>query len=756
MYNSSGSKRSIMRLAALLLLLALVAQAASQIRPQTPASAFNSEAPRISSINGSPSGNGQVEVQAPFEVGQSVMNDVSPPLRDIKPIPVEPWTTVREMPEPKGESEGISDPAPPTNDPVIQKEFGPGALVMPAPLTNFAGINNRNGVYPPDTTGDVGPNHFVQWVNLSYQIFNKSGASLLGPANGNTLWSGFGGPCQTQNAGDPLVLYDSINDRWVLSQFTSASPYGECVAVSTTGDPTGSYYRYFFQHSTTVFYDYPHMGVWPDGYYTAFNRFSGNTYSGPAAIVYDRAKMLAGQPATFQAFNVSSTYGTLTPSDLDGASLPPAGSPNFFVARGANSLRLFKFHVDWTTPANSTFTGPTTLTTAGYTQLCTTTRSCVPQPSTTVRLDGLGDRLMYRLAYRNMGTHETLVANHSVDAGSGKAAVRWYELRSPNGTPSIYQQGTYSPDATNRWMGSVAMDGAGNMAMVYSASSSSVFPSIRYTGRLVTDALGQMPQGEATLINGSGSQTGTGSRWGDYSMMTIDPTDDCTFWMTTEYVATTGTASWVTRIGSFKFPNCGGAPPPTSTPTNTPVPGATNTPTRTPTPVPPATNTPTRTPTPGPVTCGERLTNGGFESGTSPWVQTSTNGFQLIDTTRPHTGLYSAYLNGYNNGVDTIYQQVTIPSTATSATLSYWWYMSTQETTHPWDYMYTQVLNSSGGLLATLQTINDGSTRNTWVNPTFNLLAYKGQTIRIYFKGTTDSSLPTSFFVDDVSLNTCQ
>ena len=748
MTNSSGTRRRTMRLAAILLLLALVAQAATQIRPQT---SSNNDAPSMASIFGSPGSEGPADAQqAPFEVGSSIINDESAPLRDMKPLPPDPSTFGREMPE-----HDVLDkvPAVEYDDPVVQKDFGPGALAMPAPIRNFAGVNNRNGVYPPDTNGDVGPNHYVQMVNLSFQIWNKSGVSVYGPANGNTLWSGFGGPCQTQNAGDPIVLYDPIADRWLMSQFTSSSPYGECIAISTTPDPTGSYYRYFFQHSTSVFYDYPHLGVWPDGYYAGFNRFSGNTYQGPAAIVYDRAKMLLGQPATFQAFNVSSSYGTLFPSDLDGARLPPAGSPNFFASRGSNSLRIFKFHVDWTNSANSTFTGPTTLTTASYTQLCSTTRNCVPQPGTTVRLDGLGDRLMYRLAYRNMGTHESLVVNHSVDAGSGKAAVRWYELRGPNGTPSIYQQGTYSPDATHRWMGSVAMDGAGNMAMVYSASSSSVYPSIRYTGRLVTDALGTMPQGESTLIAGGGSQTGTASRWGDYAMMAVDPSDDCTFWMTTEYMASTSSNGWVTRIGSFKFPNCGGVPP---TATNTPVPGATNTPTRTPTPPPAATNTPTRTPTPPPASCGERLTNGGFEGGTSPWVQTSTNGYQLIDTTRPRTGLYSAYLNGYNNGIDTIYQQVTIPSTATSATLTYWWYMTTQETTHPWDYMYTQVLNSSGGVLATLQTINDGSTRNTWVNSTHNLLAYKGQTIRINFRGTNDSSLPTSFFVDDVSLNTCQ
>ncbi|HUP27635.1 MAG TPA: hypothetical protein VM409_04305, partial [Chloroflexia bacterium] len=473
MSNRSSRRRVIVRLSALLLLLALVSQAGSQLSTQSSTYSLtqNSAAPRMAAVQGAPASNGLAqEAQAPFEVGSSVKNDVSPPLRDMKTVPAEPWTTVREMPEPKGEGQGSTDPSPAGVDPVVQKEFGPNALAMPAASKNFAGLTNRNGVYPPDTNGDVGPNHFVQWVNLSYQIWDKNGNTLLAATNGNTLWSGFGGPCETRNDGDPVVLYDPIANRWLMSQFTAANPYGECIAISTTADPTGSYYRYFFQFSTTVFYDYPHLGVWPDGYYMGANRFSGNTYSGGAAVVFNRSKMLVGQPATFQAFNVSSTYGTLLPSDLDGANQPPAGSPNFFASKGSSTLNIFKFHVDWTTPANSTFTGPTSLTVAAYTQLCTTTRNCVPQPSTTVRLDGLGDRLMHRLAYRRFSDgHESLVATHNVAVGSGQAAVRWYEVRSPNSSPVIYQQGTYAPDATNRWLGSIAMDGSGNIGMVYSA-----------------------------------------------------------------------------------------------------------------------------------------------------------------------------------------------------------------------------------------------------------------------------------------------
>lgn len=784
MFGKFGQKRPYLWLAVVVLLIAIAAQGAWFIMGQQTGAITSTPAgtgPRIAGSSGvSASDASEEDTQSPAEppslVGQEVKRDVSPPLRDIAPIQPPKWTTVREMPE--RDELGESKPAPPVNDPVVQRIFGLTAganPAVPSPLKNFAGVNNRDGVYPPDTTGDVGPNNYVQWVNLSFQVFDKNGNSLYGPAEGNTLWSGFGGLCQTSNAGDPIVLYDSMADRWVMAQFTASNPYGECVAVSTSPDPTGSYNRYFFQFSTTVFYDYPKLSVWPDAYYFTANRFNGNTYQGAAAIALNRSAMLAGQTAAFKQFTVSSTYGTLLPADLEGSTLPPSGSPNYFVGMGSSRLYFFKFHVDWSNLANSTFTGPTTLTTAAFNQLCPSTRSCIKQPGTSVGLDGLGDRLMHRLVYRNLGDHDALVLTHSVDVGSGQGGVRWYELRNLSTTPTIYQQGTYAPDGTSRWLGSVSMDQSGDIAIVYSASSTSVYPSIRYTGRLASDPLGTLPQGEGTLIAGSGSQTGTASRWGDYANMSVDPTDDCTFWMTTEYIATTGGANWVTRIGSFKFPSCGGTPPtntpvppptntpppgPTNTPppgpTNTPPPGATNTPTNTPTrtPTKTATPVPTNTPTGG---CGQAIVNGGFENGTNPWVESSSGGYELIDTTRPRTGSYSAYLGGYNYATDIIYQQVAIPSNATSATVSYWWYMTTQERCcTPYDYMYAQIRNTSGNLLATLQTLSNASTANRWTQSSYNLLAYKGQTIRIYFKATTDFSLVTSFFVDDVGLNVCQ
>jgi hypothetical protein len=308
---------------------------------------------------------------------------------------------------------------------------------------------------------------------------------------------------------------------------------------------------------------------------------AGTSFLGPEPFVFNRSAMLTGAAATFQTKPaLGSSAAAFLPSDLDGATLPPAGAPNFFAGFG-NPMPLYKFHVDWTNSANTTFTNYANLSVAGYTQLCATTRNCVAQPSTSTKLDAIADRPMFRLAYRNFGDHESMVANYTVNVGSGQAGIRWYEIRGLSSSPSIYQQSSYAPDATNRWLGSAAMDGSGDLAIGYSASSSSVFPSIRYAGRLAGDPLGQLSQGEATLFTGLGSQSGTSNRWGDYSDLTVDPTDDCTFWYTNEYYPSgVSQYNWRTRIGSFKFPGCGGSqatPTPIVQPTNTPVP--TNTPT---------------------------------------------------------------------------------------------------------------------------------------------------------------------------------
>jgi len=486
-----------------------------------------------------------------------IKHDVSPPLREIPPVPGRAGVH-RLMFNPL-------IPRPPLRaelDPVLQTWLGPPNI--PTPLLNFEGIDYPGvscNCAPPDTNGDVGPNHYVQIVNTGYRVYNKSGASVFGPVSINTLWSGFGGGCQTNNNGDPTVVYDSINDRWVIAQFSvSTTPYLECVAVSTSGDPTGSFNRYAFNYGTVDFNDYPKMGVWPDAYYTTYNIFAnGASFTGAEVCALDRAKMLNGQAATQQCFKTSNLYGGLLPSDLDGPTLPPAGSPNYVLGLGLsnNDLAFWKFHVDWTTPANTTFTGPSVITVAAYTALCNGARTCVPQSGTTQQLDGLSDRLMNRLAYRNFGDHESLLVNHSVVAAGG-GGVRWYEIRSPGTTPTVFQQGTYAPDASYRWMGSVAMDQSGDIGLGFSVSSSTLHPEIHYTGRLVGDPAGTMPQGEATIIAGAGSQTGGLTRWGDYSDITVDPSDGCTFWYTTEYIPSNGSFNWHTRVGTFKFPSCGG------------------------------------------------------------------------------------------------------------------------------------------------------------------------------------------------------
>src|SRR6202795_4344720 len=444
-------------------------------------------------------------------------------------------------------------------DPVRQTTTIP--LSTPPISQSFEGLGNGQYGFsvtgaPPDTEGTVGATQYVQWVNTSFAIFNKSnGALISGPTTGNTLWSGFGGGCQTNNDGDPIVLYDKLAQRWIFSQFSvSTTPYLQCIAVSTTSDATGTYHRYSFQYSN--FDDYPKMSVWPDAYYETFNMFAGGiTFVGADACAYDRNAMLAGTAATQVCFQQGTSVGGLLPSDLDGTTAPPAGSPNYMLYFGTNNLNLYKFHVDFATPANSTFTGPTVINVAAFSPLCGG-GTCVPQPSVTQQLDSLAGRLMYRLAYRNFGTHESLVVNHSVIAGSS-GGVRWYEIQNPGGTPVVAQQSTFAPDSSYRWMGSIAMDQAGDMALGYTVSSSSISPSVRFTGRVPTDPASTM-EAEVNVVSGTGSQSGNNlSRWGDYSAMQVDPVDDCTFWFTEEYMKTTGSFNWNTRIANFKFPGCG-------------------------------------------------------------------------------------------------------------------------------------------------------------------------------------------------------
>ena len=468
------------------------------------------------------------------------------------------------FPAPDGLAAGESDP-------VAQTSATLNAAVTAG--LNFAGVGNGDYGFapdaaPPDTNGAVGATQYVQWVNESFAVFDKTtGALIKGPVAGNSLFANLGGACATNNDGDPIVQYDKAANRWILTQFSvSTTPYLQCVAVSKTSDATGAYNLYAFSYGSQ-FNDYPKLAVWADAYYITYNIFNnGNTFAGAKACAFDRTAMLAGSAATQVCFQTSSSYGSLLPSDVDGNLAPPAGSPNILLNFGTNSLNVWKFHVDFATPANSTFTGPTSISVAAFAAACGG-GACIAQAGTRQQLDSLADRLMYRLAYRRFADgHEALVVNHSVKVSGNKksqiAGVRWYELRNAagatlgSGTPVVYQQGTFAPDSTSRWMGSIAMDKVGDIALGYSASSSTIHPAIRYTVRLPTDALGTL-ESENSIIEGAGSQSGSHlNRWGDYSAMSVDPVDDCTFYYTNEYEKTTGAFNWSTRIASFKLPGC--------------------------------------------------------------------------------------------------------------------------------------------------------------------------------------------------------
>ena len=511
------------------------------------------------------------------EVTNAVQHDTSPALRDVVVKP-EDFKKMRDRIE-----HDLPLPHVPDNqaDGALQNFAARGGALAPTPgggagsgiIGVGKGFSGPAGSFtvqyaPPDTTGAVGATQYVQVVNTGMAVFDKStGTVVKGPVPTNALWQGFGGLCETDNDGDATVAYDKAAGRWVISQFavtnagTSSAPYLQCVAVSTSSDATGTYNRYAFSYGST-FPDYPKLGVWPDGYYTTFNMFNGNTFAGAKLCAYDRSAMLSGAAATQQCFQLSANYGGVLPSDADGSLAPPAGAPNYHVNFGTNSLNVWAFHVDWTTPANTTLTGPTSLGVAAFAPACSG-GTCIPQSGTRQKLDSLADRMMYRLAYRNFADgHQSLVASHSVNPnGSGRkaasaSAIRWYELRVNSGALSVYQQGTFNPDSTFRWMPSIAMDKVGNIAVGYSASSSTIHPAVRYTGRQTTEALGTM-ETEASIIEGGGSQTGSNlARWGDYSTMTLDPSDDCTFWYANEYIQANGAFNWSTRIASFKFPSC--------------------------------------------------------------------------------------------------------------------------------------------------------------------------------------------------------
>ncbi|RMD93412.1 MAG: hypothetical protein D6813_04145, partial [Calditrichaeota bacterium] len=497
--------------------------------------------------------------------------DVSPPLRDMVQ-PMQKWNPYvqppREIPNRfdirKGsQSQGSLDQALQTTK--GNKTLGP-------PLVSFEGVNNVNGVLPPDTNFDVGLTHVMQMVNLSTEIWDKSGNPVLGPFPNNNFWAGFGGPCEFQNAGDPVVLYDQLADRWVVSQFANpvSAAAEQCVAVSTSGDPTGTYRRFSFP---TPGNDYPKLGVMEDAYYATVRNFVSLSMD---AYAFERAKMISptGTPqlVVFSMGSLTTRDGFL-PSDLDGPTPPPPGTPGIFLGQDDpnDQIVMFELFVDWNNVGNSTLVGPTNFPVAPFDS---NIPPGIPQPTTTQHLDDLAFFMMHRLAFRNLGSRQALVATHTVDVNDfvNHAGIRWYELSNPGstyGSWTINQQGTYSPDSDHRWMPSIAMNGNGDIMVGFSVSSNTTFPSIHYTGRLASDPLNQMTFQEGLVIAGTGAQLHPAGRWGDYSAMTVDPSDDFTFWYTTEYIQTTGSAPWQTRIAAFQPNNL----PPLVDITVTPQPG---------------------------------------------------------------------------------------------------------------------------------------------------------------------------------------
>ena len=509
-------------------------------------------------------------------VGQGHSEVMRPDHFDKSPRPLREMFERGGKPEPArggrdfepGRPQPVGNTNPGGIDPLVERNNASvSTYVQPRAATTGVGVDPTFRVAPPDTTGDLGPNHYVQWVNLRYAVYTVtrdasgiSGFNLVPgfPKNGNVIWQGFGGRCESDNDGDPIVQYDQLADRWVLTQFAvSGQPYTQCVAVSTGPDPTGTYFRYSYSFGRD-FNDFPKMGVWPDGYYITYNMFkSGRSFAGANVCAMERAQMLVGQAARQICVRTTAAH-SIEPADLEGLT-PPVGTANPLLSIGTSSLSAWRYAVNWVA-GTATLTGPTAVSGASTFSRACGGGACIPQPGTSQLLDSLGDRLNYRLSYRNFGTHEAMVINHPVATG-GTSGIRWYELRNASGqnlgnaAPVVHQQGTFSPDATYRWMGSAALDKTGGIAIGYNVSSSTVRPSIRYTGRGPGDPLGTLGS-EADILTGSFSQTSGLARWGDYSTISVDPVDGCTMVFTTEYLPANGTYNWTTHIQSFKLSSC--------------------------------------------------------------------------------------------------------------------------------------------------------------------------------------------------------
>jgi hypothetical protein len=524
-------------------------------------------------------------------------HDVSAPMRDIvRNLPPEspmgteeePWLIPNILLKPSG----VSGRKP--HLPTLQR--APIGVPAPAVDLSFEAISSATsgcGCLPPDTNGDVSDQHYIQWVNTRWAVYDKTdGTQIQGPTPGNSFFVGFGGKCETTNPGDPIALWDPRAERWVMSQFVTSAPFAQCVAVSQTSDPLGTYDRYEFDWP--FFGDYPKMAVWTDGsgqdaYLLTTHEFQGQAFQGAAFIAMDRDAMLAGDPdAAMVRFGGNDAYG-VEPINLVGTLDAPANTCGGYVHFDANTSEYLFWDVclDWATPANTTISAtPTRIQGAPFVPYFDE----VPQQGTPNGLDPFGTHIMYRANARafpaDAPTRISLVVNHVVQGDVQQGGINWLHFNMkptgsgpgddrifadgfdgtaapPLGSPAptdkvLIEEGVYAPDSENRWMGGIAIDGSGNIGVGYSKSSADMHPQIMVTGRTAEDPPGTL-EDEQNCTDGiaNGSQTSTSNRWGDYSSMSVDPVDQCTFYFTSEYYPTTGGASWHTRVCSFKFDSCG-------------------------------------------------------------------------------------------------------------------------------------------------------------------------------------------------------